>query len=103
LLQCGTAADADSFPISKGDIMDLGATPDLMHQILSETFAQLGAAGPMVRTLLLRDRHFVGQRFRCGGFHAVLLVGGGEIAFYDEGGTLLKTIRLAETDKKAAA
>jgi len=84
--------------------MDLGATPDLMHQILSENFAELGAAGPMVRTLLLRDREYVGQRFRCGGFQAVLLAGSGAISFYDEGGTLLKTVRrLEENGKNIAA
>ncbi len=48
--------------------MDVGAT-------LAQIFAELGATGPMVRTFLLRDRYFVGQRFRCGGFQAVLLYG----------------------------
>jgi hypothetical protein len=83
--------------------MDQGATPDLLHQALSQTFAELGAAGPMVRTLLLLDRHFVGQRFRCEGFQAVLLAGGDVVEFYDQAGVLLQTVSLAETDKKGAA
>jgi hypothetical protein len=83
--------------------MDAGATADLVDQLLTRTFAKLGATGSVVRTFLLRDRQFVGQRFRCGGFQAVLLAGKGEIEFYDEGGVLLKTVRLEETNKKAAA
>ena len=83
--------------------MDLGATPDLMNQILSKTFVELGATGPMIRSVLLKDRYFVGQKFRCDGFQAVLLAGGGVVEFYDQAGMLLKTVSLAETDKKAAA
>jgi len=82
--------------------MDVGAT-GLLHDLLEKTFAELGASGPMIRTILLRDRHFAGQRFRCGGFQAVWLAGESEIVFYDEGGTPVKAIRLEESDKKAAA
>ena len=82
--------------------MNVGATPDLI-QILSKTFAELGATGPMSRTLMLRDRQFVGQRFRCEDFQAVLLAGGGVVEFYDQAGVLLKTVSLEETDKKAVA
>ena len=83
--------------------MDGGATPDLISQLLAQTFSELGATGSVVRSFLLRDRQYVGQRFRCDGFQAVLLAGGGEISFYDEGGTLLRTVRLEDTDKKSAA
>ena len=76
--------------------MDVGAT-------LAQIFAELGATGPMARTFLLRDRRFVGQRFRCGGFQAVLLAGGGMIEFYDQAGVVVKTVGLAETEKKSAA
>ena len=79
--------------------MDAGATAEL----LAQTFAELGATGSVVRTLLLHDRQFVGQKFRCGGFQAVLLVDKDEIEFYDEAGVLLKTVRLEETEKKSAA
>ena len=81
--------------------MAVGAT-GLLHDLLEKTFRELGASGPMIRTLLLRDREYVGQRFRRGGVQAVSLVGEDEIAFYDEGGVLVKTVRLEETDKKAA-
>jgi hypothetical protein len=75
----------------------------LLQQLLAKTFAELGATGPMIRTVLLRDRHFAGQKFRCEGFQAVLPVGSVEIAFYDEGGNLLKTVSLEEGEKKIAA
>ncbi len=70
--------------------MDAGASPDLISQLLEQTFAELGATGPMVRTILLRDRQFVGQKFRCEGFQAVLLAGEKEIEFHDQAGVLLK-------------
>ena len=35
-LQYGTAADADSLPISKEGSMDLGTTPDLLSQLLAK-------------------------------------------------------------------
>ena len=76
--------------------MDVGATP------AGADFCRIGATGPMVRTFLLRDRRFVGQRFRCGGFQAVLLAGGGMIEFYDQAGVLVKTVRIAAQEEKAA-
>jgi hypothetical protein len=79
--------------------MDAGATAGL----LARTFAELGATGSVVRTFLLRDRQFVGQGFRCGGFQAVLPAGGGMVEFYDQAGVLLKTVSLEETEKKTAA
>lgn len=82
--------------------MDSSA-PDSLHALLAKTFAELGAIGPVVRSLLLRDRFYAGQKFRCEGVQAVLLAGGNEITFYDEGGTLLKTVILEETGKKIAA
>jgi len=93
------AADADSLYISKGGIMDAGATAEL----LARTFRELGATGSVARTLLLHDRRFVGQRFRCGGFQAVLPAGRDKIDFYDQVGVLLKTVSLEETEKKEAA
>ena len=85
--------------------MDVGATPDFLHQLLAKTFAELGATDPasVIRTLLLKDRYFAGQKFRCGAFEAVLLTGEHEIKFYDESGTLLKTISVeSQVQQKAA-
>jgi hypothetical protein len=72
-------------------------------ELAAETFAELGVTGPVDRTILLRDRRFAGQKFRCEGFQAVLLAGSNEIAFYDGDGVLLKTVRLEALEEKKAA
>lgn len=81
--------------------MDVGATPDF----LAQTFAELGATDPTstIRTVLLKDRYFVGHRFRCEGFQAVWLAGGSVVEFYDEKGTLLKTVSVEAPEEKKAA
>ena len=83
--------------------MDAGARPDFIHRVLAETFAELGATGPMVRTFLLRDRYFAGQKFHCGGFQAVLPAGKDEVEFYDQAGALVKTVRVRSTEEQKAA
>ena len=83
--------------------MEADARPDLLNQRLAETFAELGATGPMVRTFLLRDRYFAGQKFRCGGIQAVLLAGKDEIQFYDQAGLLLKKVRVGSAEDEQAA
>jgi hypothetical protein len=77
-----------------------GATPDFLVQI----FAELGATDPasMIRTVLLKDRFFVGWKFRYDGGHVILRAASDAIEFYDEDGTLLKTVTL-EVGKGAAA
>jgi hypothetical protein len=97
------AADADALFTSRGDIMDADVTPDLLNRLLARTFAELGATGPMIRAILLRDRQFAGQDFRCEGFQAVWLAGGSVVEFYDEAGALRKTVSLEEADKRSAA
>ena len=82
--------------------MAVGAT-DRLHELLGKTFGELGASGPMVRTILLSDRQFAGQKWRCGGVQAVSLAGEDEIAFYDEGGALAKTVKLAAEEQNRAA
>ena len=84
--------------------MDMGGTPDLLNQLLAKTFAELGASETSVtRTILIKDRYFVGYRYRCGGMQAVVLAGEREIEFYDEKGALLKSVSLEDTEKKLAA
>ena len=83
--------------------MEMRGTADLLNQLLLTTFAELGATGPMIRMILLKDHFFIGQRFRCKGLEAVLLAGGNEIEFRDQTGGLLKKLSLEETEKKIAA
>ena len=83
--------------------MEARGTADLLNQLLLKTFAELGANGPMIRIILLKDRFFIGQRFQCEGLQTVLLAGGNEIEFHDQTGELLKTVSLEDTEKKIAA
>ena len=80
--------------------MDADAGADLLNRLLVKTFALLGASGPMVRSFLLRDRYYVGQKFRCGGLQAVLPAGKEEIEFGDQAGTLLKTVTLLRRSRR---
>ncbi len=81
--------------------MEADARPDLLNQRLAETFAELGATGPIVRAFLLRGRYYAGQRFRCGNIQAVLLAGKDEIEFYNPAGSLLTTVRVGSAEKAA--
>ena len=47
------------------------------------------------------DGYFVGWKCRYDGGYAIFRVGGGTIEFYDEQGTLLKTVAVG-TDREAA-
>lgn len=67
----GGIGDCSLSVLFRGDIMDAGTTPDLLNQLLAKTFAELGATGTMIHTILLRDRQFAGQNFQCEGFQAV--------------------------------
>jgi hypothetical protein len=75
---------------------------DQIYQLVKTAFSELGVTEPIRRSVLLRDRHFVGQRFRCGDFHAVWLAGSDRIEVTDAEGRPLKTISLEEPLKKAA-
>ena len=79
-----------------------------MDQFISETVAatlsELGLPSPtnMIQTLLMKERNFVGWKIRYDGGCAVLHAGGNTIQFYDEQGTVLKTVAL-KAEKGAAA
>jgi len=83
--------------------MSQGAVSAFSQQLLAEIFAELGAKGAIVRTILLRDRYFAGYRFRCDGFQAVQLAGEDVVRFYDQEQTLLKTVKLNPAKEKQAA
>jgi hypothetical protein len=76
---------------------------EALYDTLGRTFAELGADGPIIRTLLLLDRHFAGQKFRCDRFQAILLAGKQVVEFFGENGVSLKLVSLEETEKQEAA
>jgi hypothetical protein len=67
---------------------------DEFFQLLCQTFTELGATDPQAiyRTLLLRDRRFVGHCYHCGDYRALWAPGSAAIEFYRHGGELLRTV-----------
>ncbi|MEI8376445.1 MAG: hypothetical protein WCJ35_26815, partial [Planctomycetota bacterium] len=57
------AIDADALSTSRSGIMEVCGMADFLNQLLLTTFAELGATGPMIRMILLKDHFFIGQRF----------------------------------------
>lgn len=66
----------------------------------------LGADGlDCMETILIEDRHFVGRRFRLGGFEAVWLAGQRQISIFSDDGELIEVQPLDDAAvplKKAA-
>jgi hypothetical protein len=65
-----------------------------IHDLLAATLTALGLPVPsdIIQTMLLKDRYFVGHKFLCGGGYAIMPADGRTAEFYDEQGTLLKTV-----------
>ena len=104
LLQFVAVVAADSLVSThEGRIMDGKTQADAIQQLAAKAFAELGATGPMIGTILLKDGYFVGHRFRCGGMQAVRLAGGDNIEFYDQAGELVKTVGVEAVDGQRAA
>jgi hypothetical protein len=77
----------------------------LAHQILQlvETaFSDLGITDPLFEAILLKDRNYVGNTFRAGGFVAIWFVEKKVVEVHDPEGRLVKTIDLNEDLKRAA-
>lgn len=73
-------------------------------EILATTLSDLGRPSPadIIQTVLLKDRYFVGYKYRYEGGYAILRAGSNAIEFFDENGTPLTTVTM-EADKGAAA
>jgi hypothetical protein len=78
---------------------------DALRKTVAAAFAVLGAEtnAPFIRTLLLKDRFFVGHCFRCGGFRAIWKPNSDAVEFFDADGQLLRTVSLPKEEKRAAA
>jgi hypothetical protein len=78
--------------------------PDSITQLVAATFAELGAdqIEPITRTILLRDRYFVGYQFSCAEMRAIWFTDGGVIKLYDRAGKLVRKIDPKEQVKQAA-
>jgi hypothetical protein len=77
---------------------------DPLFELIAATFADLGAGdAPIIRTLLLRDRYFVGHCYRCGDFHAVWKPDSTAIEFFGPEWQLVRAISLPNQEKRDAA
>ena len=76
---------------------------DSAYQLVAATFAELGATGPVIHTILLRECHFGGDKFRCEGMYAIWAASSDEIDFYDEKGELKLRKRIPIEREEAAA
>ena len=77
---------------------------EAVYELVVQGFTELGASDPrcISRGFLLKDRHYVGQTFRCDGWRAVWLIDGDSVEF-SATGNLVRTLRLAaEVARKAA-
>ena len=74
------------------------------HDLVTASLKEMGINVVPMRTILIKNGYFVGHkhRFHDGGY-AIRLAGKNAIEIYDDSGKLLKTVSLAETDKKYAA
>jgi hypothetical protein len=76
---------------------------DSAYQLVTGTFAELGATGPVIHTILLKECHFGGDKFRCEGMYAIWAAGSDAIEFYDEEGELKSRQKIPIEREEAAA
>jgi hypothetical protein len=84
----------------------MGATQiEAVYELVERGFAELGASDPrcIARSFLLRDKHYVGQTFRCEGWRAVWLIDGDSVEFHDATGNLVKALPLVTDVARKAA
>lgn len=76
-----------------------------LYELVVQGFTELAGAAPpsVARTVLLRDRFVLGQRFTSGAFQAIWMADQDEIEFYDGAGRLLKTVSRGEPARRLAA
>jgi hypothetical protein len=69
-----------------------GGNMDSLHDLLATTLQELGRPAPanLIQTMLLKDRYFVGYKFRYEGGYAIMQADSGTVELYDEEGRLLK-------------
>jgi hypothetical protein len=78
--------------------------PKSIHDAVAATLDDMGLcddSGSLTRTILLRDRHFVGQKYRFDGGYAAWIAATNMIEIYGDNGKLLKTVALAQSKEAA--
>jgi hypothetical protein len=70
--------------------------PDFSSQFIASIFAKLGVNHPWAETILLRDRHYVGRKFRAGGYQVVWWIEKNVVEVFDQDGQIVETIGLEQ-------
>ena len=75
-----------------------------IQELVAGTLTELGLPTPsnVIRTMLMKDRYFVGHKLRYDGGYAILKAGANTLELYGEQGTLLRTVAL-DTQRETAA
>jgi hypothetical protein len=76
---------------------------DQLSQALGSTFAELGINPPFVETILLRDRCYVGRKYRAGGYQIVWWVEANSLEIFDQDGQSTGVIGLEKNSEKISA
>ncbi len=86
-----------------GPIME---PPETGHDIVAATLRNMGLCqvpASLIHTILLRDGHFVGQKFRFDGGYAAWVAATNVIEVYGDDGKLVQTIVLTRPESGEAA
>lgn len=75
-----------------------------INEVLVTTLNDLGQPAPsyILQTLLLRDGHFIGHKYRYGGGYAILRDGSNTIEFFNQDGELMATAAIKASNEAAA-
>ncbi len=77
---------------------------DGIQDSVAATLKEMGICVAPMRTFLIKKGYFVVRhKYRFEGGYVIRRVGKSEVEVYDDDGKLLKTVTLAETEKKSAA
>ena len=76
------------------------------YDAVAATLAAMGLCSPpaaLLRTVLIHDGFFLGEKYRFDGGYAIALAGKNAIEVYDDAGKLLKTVSLEVSGGEKAA
>jgi hypothetical protein len=77
-----------------------------IHEAVAATLAEMGLCKvppAFIRTVLIRDGYFVGEKYRFDGGCAIWLAKTSAIEVYDDDQNLLKTVNVETSDEKRSA
>ncbi|MGD0517339.1 MAG: hypothetical protein ABSA26_07370 [Thermoguttaceae bacterium] len=75
---------------------------DQIRQIAASAFYSFGTTEPIIETILLHDRCYVGRKFSTGGYEVIWLAEKNVVEVFDQEGQLKQTIIVDEKMEKAA-